>query len=322
VLAAATALLAASLAMGAEGSVWMTDFKAAKEKAAKEKKDILVNFSGSDWCGWCIKLDKEVFSQEAFLKEAPKHFVLVVLDFPKKPENVEKIPAEQRKENEKLMQEFGVEGFPTIFLIKANGKPYAQRGYEPGGPEKYVKDIISVKEKTPLRDKLLAKAATAQGMERAKLLDQALQNADESILDKDFSKEMAEIVQVDSANAAGLKAKYDLRLRLAEAAKAKTAKDPKKAIEIYDSIVKDLKPSGEALQDVLFNKGEAYFNLKDMGALVAALKEALAAAPDSKKAPAIKQMIERFSQTPKEPVPAPQEKPAPAPQEKPAQPTK
>lgn len=309
-LAAATALLAASLAMGAEGSVWMTDFKAAKEKAAKEKKDILVDFSGSDWCGWCIKLDKEVFSQEAFLKEAPKHFVLVCLDFPRKPENLAKIPVGQQESNKALVKDLGVRGYPTVFLMGADGKPYAQTGYQEGGPEKYVKDLVSMQEKKTQRDSLLAKAAAAKGLERAKLLDEALTLADEDIADKFFGKEMAEIIQLDSANAAGLKAKYDLRLRLAEAAKAKTANDPKKAIEIYDGIVKDLKPSGEALQDVLFNKGEAYFNLKDMGALVAALKEALAAAPDSKKAPAIKQMIERFSQAPKEPVPAPQEKPA------------
>ena len=61
----------------ASGDGWMTDFEAAKEKAKKEGKDLLIDFTGSDWCGWCIKLSKEVFEQEAFKKEAPQSFILV-----------------------------------------------------------------------------------------------------------------------------------------------------------------------------------------------------------------------------------------------------
>ena len=63
---------------GAEDSNWKEDFAAAKKQAAREKKDLLLDFTGSDWCGWCIKLDREVFSQERFLEEATKHFVLVI----------------------------------------------------------------------------------------------------------------------------------------------------------------------------------------------------------------------------------------------------
>ena len=62
---------------------WHTDFEAAKKQAAKEKKDLLIDFTGSDWCGWCIRLKKEVFDEAAFEKGVADHFVLVELDYPR-----------------------------------------------------------------------------------------------------------------------------------------------------------------------------------------------------------------------------------------------
>ena len=64
----------------AGGENWQTDLPKAQAQAAKEKKMVLLDFTGSDWCGWCIKLNKEVFSQDAFTNEAPTHFILVELD--------------------------------------------------------------------------------------------------------------------------------------------------------------------------------------------------------------------------------------------------
>ena len=69
---------------GDEPRVWQTKFEDAKTKAKADKKFLLVDFTGSDWCGWCIKLKQEVFDQEAFQKEAPQRFVLVELDFPRR----------------------------------------------------------------------------------------------------------------------------------------------------------------------------------------------------------------------------------------------
>ena len=67
----------------AAGEGWTNDFEAAKTKAKKEGKHLLLDFTGSDWCGFCIRLHGEVFSKEVFRKEVPKHFVLVELDFPR-----------------------------------------------------------------------------------------------------------------------------------------------------------------------------------------------------------------------------------------------
>lgn len=133
-------LVAVSFSMGAE-SLWMHDFEAAKAKAAKEGKPIFINFTGTDWCGWCIKLEKEVFSQKAFQDYAKENLVLVEVDFPKKKEQT----AELKEQNKKLDKEYGVEGYPTLYLLDATGKKLTEDiGYREGGPEKYVEHLKSL----------------------------------------------------------------------------------------------------------------------------------------------------------------------------------
>jgi len=115
---------------------WLADFDAAVAAAKAEGKDLLVDFTGSDWCGWCIKLDDEVFKHDEFYNEASKHFVLVALDFPNDPEIKAKVPNPKR--NEELQEKYEVQGFPTILLMNADGEVYGSTGYRPGGAQKYV----------------------------------------------------------------------------------------------------------------------------------------------------------------------------------------
>src|SRR2546428_419933 len=97
---------------------WMTDLRAALAKAKAEKKLVLLDFTGSDWCGWCIKLDKEVFSKPDFKNFAKENLVPVTLDFP----HGKKLPKHTVDQNTKLKSEHGVSGFPTIVLLDADGK--------------------------------------------------------------------------------------------------------------------------------------------------------------------------------------------------------
>jgi thioredoxin-related protein len=124
------------------GEVWMTDFEAAKKVAAEKKLPILADFSGSDWCGWCIKLNKEVFDQEDFAKFASGKLVLFLADFPSK----KKLPEAQAKQNDKLAAEFGIKGFPTVLILDAQGKVLAKTGYRAGGAAAYVEHIKSLLE--------------------------------------------------------------------------------------------------------------------------------------------------------------------------------
>jgi len=127
----------------AEGDGWMSDMEAAKKTAAEKNRPILVDFSGSDWCGWCMKLDKEVFSTEQFKKFAADNLVLVLADFPRRKEQ----SAEQRKANDALAEKYNIEGFPTVLLLDASGRELARTGYRPGGAEAYVKHLKELVEK-------------------------------------------------------------------------------------------------------------------------------------------------------------------------------
>jgi protein disulfide-isomerase len=130
--------LAASASAVGEG--WMTDFEAAQVKAKAENKPMLLDFTGSDWCGWCIKLDKEVFGEAAFKDYAAAELVLVELDFPRSKGQ----SAELKAQNEALAKQYGVRGFPTILVLSPDGELIEKTGYQRGGPEAYVEHIKGI----------------------------------------------------------------------------------------------------------------------------------------------------------------------------------
>ena len=118
-------------------AVWLNNYSEAVKQAKESGKPILVDFTGSDWCGWCIKLDKEVFSKPAFAEYAAAHLILLKVDFPQKTV----LPKEVAEQNDIMAKAYDVEGFPTIVLIKVDGEELARTGYQAGGAEKYVKHL-------------------------------------------------------------------------------------------------------------------------------------------------------------------------------------
>ena len=125
---------------------WIDDFDKALAKAKESGKPVLADFSGSDWCGWCVKLEKEVFSQKEFKDYASKSLVCALVDFPKDKEQ----RAELKKMNRTLMEKYKVEGFPTVLVLDSNGKELGRTGYMEGGPEAFIaqlKKIIGAKAK-------------------------------------------------------------------------------------------------------------------------------------------------------------------------------
>lgn len=156
----------------ASGEGWTSDFEAAKKEAVSDKKDILIDITGSDWCKWCIKLDKDVFQQDAFKTGVKDQFVLVELDYPR---DKSKLSEATRKQNEELQNKFAARSFPMVLLCDSEGRPYAtSTGYKKGGPEKYLVFLEELRAKKAKRNKSFAAAATAQGTEKAKLLIAAL----------------------------------------------------------------------------------------------------------------------------------------------------
>ena len=123
-----------------EPSPWMADYDAALKQAAAENKYVLVDFSGSDWCGWCIKLDEEVFSKPEFIEYAKANLICVLLDFPRGKE----LPKAQKDANQALLEKFQVQGFPTVLIFNPQGRLVKQTGYRPDGAAKYVEFIKGV----------------------------------------------------------------------------------------------------------------------------------------------------------------------------------
>ena len=109
---------------------WLTNYKQAQEEAKSGKKMMLMNFTGSDWCGWCIKLDREVFSKPEFKEYASKNLVLMEIDFPR----AKKLSETEKSQNEQLAEQHQVQGFPTIVVMNSDGKKIGELSYESGVP--------------------------------------------------------------------------------------------------------------------------------------------------------------------------------------------
>jgi protein disulfide-isomerase len=130
-----------SSAISAQELTWHTDMSKASELSIKEKKPMLLFFTGSDWCGWCIRLQKEVLKTAEFEKWAKDNVILVELDFPRRTPQDEAI----KKQNFELQGVFQVRGYPTIWFVspekkegKMNLTGIGSTGYVAGGPEKWL----------------------------------------------------------------------------------------------------------------------------------------------------------------------------------------
>ena len=119
---------------------WETDLKKASSAAKASGRYILLDFSGSDWCGWCIKLEKEVFSQEAFNDFSEKNLVCVLVDFPRK----KKQTGELKQQNRDLATKYGIRGYPTIIILSPDGEPVDKTGYLQGGSVNYVQHLNEI----------------------------------------------------------------------------------------------------------------------------------------------------------------------------------
>lgn len=121
---------------------WSTDVPKAVAQAKTDDKLVLLDFTGSDWCGWCIKFKKEALDQQAFQDFAAKNLVLVEVDFPnKKPQS-----DDLKKANKALAEKYNVNGYPTFVVLNKNGKEIGrQEGYREGGAQAFIDEINGFK---------------------------------------------------------------------------------------------------------------------------------------------------------------------------------
>ncbi len=187
---------------------WTDDMEAAKKQAAAEGKLILADFSGSDWCSWCVTLDKEVFSQKEFLDAAKEKFVLVFVDSPR---DATRLSDLAKKQNGALIKKYKIRGFPTVMVMDASGEPIAETGYQRGGPANYLKHLDELVEaqrvlaelKSAIRDLEVGSEA------RVQKIHAVVKNFsfDEQAKQRKF---VEEVLAFDADGAAGMRDSYPL----------------------------------------------------------------------------------------------------------------
>ena len=123
---------------------WLTNVPQAQQQAKDQNKLVLMDFTGSDWCGWCKKLDADTFSKQEFADYAQKNLVLVQLDYPQHKEQSDDL----KKANAALAQKYSIEGYPTLIAMKPDGKVvWTQVGYLEGGPKALIAALDEAKNK-------------------------------------------------------------------------------------------------------------------------------------------------------------------------------
>lgn len=134
-------LVVGSFAVEAQELVWQTNVNKAMEISKKTKKPLLLFFTGSDWCGWCVRLQNEVLKTPEFAAWAKENVVLVELDYPRRTPQTDEL----KKQNNELQQAFAIQGFPTIYFANATNKEgkvnfegLGNTGYIAGGPKAWI----------------------------------------------------------------------------------------------------------------------------------------------------------------------------------------
>ncbi|MBM4005412.1 MAG: hypothetical protein FJ295_19320 [Planctomycetes bacterium] len=295
----AVAAIAAGLLISSSfaDDLWLVDFKAAKEQAAKEGKDILMEFTGSDWCPPCIALNEKVLSKDVFRDKMPEKYVLLKLDSPR---DKSKQSAEEQEQYKQLAAEYKITGVPTIVLVDAKGRPFSKSvGYSGAEADEYVDDMLEKVELRTKRDEQFAKAENATGADKAKLLNEAVESFEGDLVVATYRDVVDQIVALDADNGLGLKEKYEGLIRssefkasLRELQQTPPNGDLNKIVEKIDELIHEKAPTGESLQEALFFKGQVLYGIskpKAKEALLAAAK----AAPNSQMGKQIPLIIER-----------------------------
>ena len=262
---------------------WIEDFEKAKALAVDSGKDLFVDFTGSDWCGWCIRLKEEVFDKEAFRQEAPKYFVLVKLDYPRSIAQSQKI----KEQNALMMQQYQITGYPTVLLMNEEGNPYARTGYRQGGPEAYLPHLMELRRRKPVFLEIMDRLSESTGFERAKGLDSLLEFQKTAGLPFDPNL-YREIFDLDAENKAGLRKKYEGVVYLEEVDTRIESADRKGDTELLLSVINEglgsAKLSADQKQELMVTKASVHYSMKKYDEAIRFLGQAIDLSPGTELA--------------------------------------
>ncbi|MCX6229030.1 MAG: thioredoxin family protein [Bacteroidia bacterium] len=136
-------LLFIGISVIASAQNWETNIEKAKTRAAQENKNIILVFSGSDWCIPCMRLEKNIWESADFISYSKEHFVMLRADFPKKKANA--LSKDQQAHNDKLAETYNKDGlFPYVVILDKNGKIKGSTGYKNNTPAEYIALLHSI----------------------------------------------------------------------------------------------------------------------------------------------------------------------------------
>lgn len=199
------AAAAAAYIVPAFAAEWVQDFDTAKAKAAQEGKAILADFTGSDWCGWCIRLRQTILDTPEFETYAKKHFILAEIDLPRNPA---KLSPQLIQKNKQLCEQYHVDAFPTLLVMDAQGR--VAGGFS--GGKSSLQDVQAPLNKALENIALLQKAATQQGQEKLQTLLTVYNNFPDSL--RSHATEIGkEIVALDPTDSTGMRERLQAEIQ-------------------------------------------------------------------------------------------------------------
>ncbi len=284
-LAAAIAALVAP-AFAAE---WISDFDAAKAQAAKDGKAILADFTGSDWCGWCIRLRQNILDTPEFEAYAKDKFVLAEIDIP----NAPKLSPEQLEKNKQLCVQYKVEAFPTILVMDAQGR--VMGGF--AGGKSTLQEVLPPLNKGLENVQLSKVAATQQGAAKLETLVKIYKNMPTD-LRKQSSDMRDEILALDPENSSGMRDILNAEKQMETFnAQLMNAQSDEQAIAMLERMKTEALPANKSailVQLFQFKMGTAN-TVEDLMAAKAILLEAAEYAPAKRKASMQKAAAQQFA---------------------------
>jgi thioredoxin-related protein len=290
-VSAATLACSGIASAGKEG--WSSDFAAAKKLAAETKRTLLLNFTGSDWCGYCIALDQEVFSKPVFKEGVKDKFILVELDSPR---DTSKLSAETIQQNKELEIRYQIKGPPSVILCDPEGKPFGVTGYNRLGAEDYVKHLNELLAAKTERDKWFATAAKATGLEKARALlnGLAVMGLDDGLLSAFYGDVIQEIKEADPNDDTGMAKAQAMRARLnalqAELDVRIKNGDFEGGVALLDKAIKTDDYPPEMIQQIMVVRATILAQQQKFDEAFKSLDEAKALAPGSRVAADIDQV--------------------------------
>ncbi|MBQ1960112.1 MAG: hypothetical protein II349_01145 [Akkermansia sp.] len=280
--------------------------EAALKAIGNDGRSIVLDFTGTDWCTACIHLRDKIMGTAEFEKALGDKLVLVEVDFPRTPALREQITPEEWERRENWLASYALEALPAVVLLDDQGLPYGViRGTRPT-PATYIQLVQEAMKARDARDEALKKAATLQGMEKAKALAAALELLPVECRDK-YAEVIGQITELDPEDTLGYRGTVDItgrRVRQLNALRALTSTFAGKlsAAEVKESIVQldaflaqpHLVP--EAKQKAVLCKADGYALLRDYENQLSCMREAIEIDPDSRAGKKAKRDVDFLEQ--------------------------